>query len=143
MIKNKGFTLIELLVVISIIGILSSIVLTSLNTARDKARDAAIQATVSSTRSEAEIYYSGSDSNGYAGLCDEDGIQNLLASIENQLPPDTNTDNLCESNSSTFAIYAPLNSVESNYCVDSNGFAGIGNIAGSDSGGWSCQGSGN
>lgn len=36
--KNKGFTLIELLVVISIVGLLSSVVLASLNTARDKGR---------------------------------------------------------------------------------------------------------
>lgn len=55
--KNSAFTLIELLVVIAIIGILSSVVLASVNTARAKGADAAIKSNLGNIRAQASIYY--------------------------------------------------------------------------------------
>ena len=52
-----GFTLIELLVVIAIIGLLASIVLASLGTARQRSRDARRLADVKSIRTALELYY--------------------------------------------------------------------------------------
>ena len=49
---SAGFTLIELLVVIAIIGILSSVVLTSLSGAQDKARKAAVISSLQSIMHE-------------------------------------------------------------------------------------------
>ena len=56
--RQRGFTLIELLVVIAIIGILSSVVLASLSTARGKGTDAKVKSELSGLRASAEIYYS-------------------------------------------------------------------------------------
>ena len=69
MLKNtkKGFTLIELLVVIAIIGILSSVVLASLNSARNKGADAAIKSNLANARAEAEIFYDTAST--YDGVC--------------------------------------------------------------------------
>ena len=54
---QRGFTLIELLVVIAIIGMLSSIVLASLNGARAKSRDARRIADMKQIDIALELYY--------------------------------------------------------------------------------------
>jgi prepilin-type N-terminal cleavage/methylation domain-containing protein len=58
---KRGFTLIELLVVVAIIGILASVVLASLNTARSKGSDAAVKANLDNMRAQAAIYYDGNN----------------------------------------------------------------------------------
>lgn len=54
---TRGFTLIELLVVIAIIGVLASIVLASLNSARRKSRDARRITDVKQIQLALELYY--------------------------------------------------------------------------------------
>lgn len=58
-----GFTLIELLVVIAIIGILASVVLASLNSARKKSRDARRLADVKQLQVALELYFDGNTGN--------------------------------------------------------------------------------
>ncbi|QQG38223.1 MAG: type II secretion system protein [Candidatus Kaiserbacteria bacterium] len=62
---QRGFTLIELLVVIAIIGILSSVVLASLNSARKKGRDARRIADIKQLQLALELYYDAHPSTGY------------------------------------------------------------------------------
>lgn len=59
--KQKGFTLVELLVVIAIIGVLATLVLLQLGSARARARDTKRIADINQLRTSAEQYY---DDNG-------------------------------------------------------------------------------
>lgn len=55
---KKGFTLIELLVVITIIGVVSSIILTNVSKARAKARDTRRISDIHQLKIALELYYS-------------------------------------------------------------------------------------
>ncbi len=86
-INEKGFTLIELLVVIAIIGILSSVVLASLNSARQKSRDARRVSDVKQLQLASELYY---DTEGaYPAELTEAEIGDYIAAI----PTDPQTGN--------------------------------------------------
>lgn len=87
--SSRGFTLIELLVVIAIIGILSSVILASLSTARQKARDGKRIAQIVQTQRALELYFDAYQSypsttpSGYSG---DDAALGLLEAL-NLLPP--------------------------------------------------------
>ncbi len=120
--SKKGFTLIELLVVVAIIGILASIVLVSLNSARAKGRDASAKGSLSSLRAAAEIWYD--DHNGsYVGFCvpSTGGAASLLQASDQETG--TTYPAKCYDSALQFAAWDQL-STNRYFCVDSSGFAG-------------------
>lgn len=56
-IRRKGFTLIELLVVIAIIGLLSTLAVIALGSAREKARDSKRISDLGKVQASLELYY--------------------------------------------------------------------------------------
>lgn len=135
---HRGFTLIELLVVIAIIGILASVVLSSLGSARASARDAAIKQQMSSLVSQGELFalanngsYGPVYTNDSLGECTstagvgtffrDTDTQNLVRAIHQQGPP---ARVFCAVRTGSWAFAAALNSPSTGntaYCVDSSG----------------------
>ncbi len=126
---KKGFTLIELLVVVAIIGILASVVLASLNTARNKGKDASAQASMSSMRAQAEL---GVDASGtyiddICTLSTTGGLGALVTAVNSAASPNSvvcgqsSADNTRPASWGA-AVVLPTGGF---FCVDSTGFAGI------------------
>lgn len=128
--SSAGFTLIELLVVIGIIGILSAVVLASLNTARFKGNDAAIQSDLSTIQTQAEIYYSGDGANSYGtagNLCTTADSLFVEATIAKAIAGADNANGtsgvvVCNNTGTAYAVSAQLSSNTARFwCVDSTG----------------------
>jgi len=120
--NKKGFTLIELLVVIAIIGILASIVLVSLNSARQKGYDTQIKSDIAQIRNGMEMCY---DTNGgtYVG-CTTAAALGITALT----PPACSGDasyigTTIGVTASAYAIHADLCAGTFDWCVDSTGKA--------------------
>ncbi len=127
----RGFTLLELLVVIAIIGVLSSIVLASLNTARDKGNDTGVKANLATVASQAALYYE-EHTNSYGSADNTGGGATCTAANTLFADPTitaavskANTDNgprpvVCTSTPTTYMVAAQM--TNGNYwCVDYRG----------------------
>lgn len=121
--SNKGFTLIELLVVIAIIGILSSVVLASLNTARGKGQNASVKANLTGMRAAAELFYDNGST--YTGFCASAPAVAAMAAAATAGGGTAGTaTNDCNETSTAWAAYSVLRDDEGTFttwCVDSAG----------------------
>jgi len=135
--KQQGFTLIELLVVIAIIGILSAVVLASLNTARTKGSDAAIMSDLNTVQTQAELYYGTQTPNSYGTTafiatlagCTASGMftdSNIKAALTAAYSASGSTaGNLaCVAAGQTYAVAMKLGMTPASWwCIDSTGVA--------------------
>ncbi len=117
-----GFTIIELLVVIAIIGILTTVVLTSLNDARQSGVSAKIKSELVTLGKRADIEKSKELTYdvvcGSNGITQASGIISIVEAIE-QFSAETV---VCNSNTDSYAASAALDPV-TYWCVDSTGFS--------------------
>ena len=114
--------MIELLVVIAIIGVLSSVVLASLNSARAKGANAVVKSDMSNLRDQGELYYT-DNYQSYAGVCTSTQFISILGNATSSGGgPATAITTYCASDPNAWSAYSNLKVAEngSNYWCSSN-----------------------
>jgi prepilin-type N-terminal cleavage/methylation domain-containing protein len=139
--KLKGFTLIELLVVIAIIGVLATVVVGAVNSARVKGADATVKSNLQALRVESELWYDSNSSYGtdLTGSCPTafvaSSAPNFLAGsqpAQNAMlaaaraggsSASTAAALTCRigSTGTAWAVSAPLKTTGQHWCIDSSG----------------------
>jgi len=130
--KERGFTLIELLVVVAIIGILATITVAVLTSAKKKGEDSGIKEQMTALRTQAELYASGNNGN-YIDMFTNNNtwasgdatIQAILDYIGEQTSVHT-----AGSGANAWAAQAQLKEDSSQYaCIDASAVLSVGATA--------------
>lgn len=122
--NKKGFTLIELLVVIAIIGVLSSIVFTSLTETRGRGNNSAVKSNLNNLRGQAEIIYDQNLGRYTSGLCTDTKVLQMR-NAASSAGTGSSGNSVCDSNDNYWVVSTALNIPErdgsTHWCVDNNG----------------------
>ncbi|MEK7471558.1 MAG: prepilin-type N-terminal cleavage/methylation domain-containing protein [Patescibacteria group bacterium] len=142
--NSKGFTLLELLVVVALIGLLTTIVVASLTSARNKGGDAGVKSNLRNAIPQGEIFFNTNTvvPNSYTNVCTIGSTNGAIAvgafilaaaktngytytataGTDMDVVGSTSTAT-CNDSSSAWATQVPLKSAGANqmWCVDSTG----------------------
>ncbi len=120
--NSKGFSMIEILVVLAVIGLLTSVALAAMRTARNKGSDATVMKELNGIRTQAQIYFDLNRTYGNSGTsCSNSGSMFEDTTIVRQMLHAVNTSGqvgVCANDANSWVISVPLPGGGS-WCVDS------------------------